>query len=176
MAFGEGNLGEAVLHLGTDNRGLRQGLAQAQRTTTARVKKISKIAAGIGIGAATGIGLVSLKAAMGLEKSFAEVRTLLPEIGDEAFGALQKDVLALSKEMGIATNQAVPALYQAISAGVPEENVASFMSVASKAAIGGVTDLETAVDGITLGRQCLRRRDHQRAGSRRPDVHDGQAR
>ncbi len=104
------------------------------------------------IGGATalaGLGLASLKMGMDFEKSMAEVKTLLPTISKEAFGKMKDDVLDFSKEMGIATDKAVPALYQAISAGVPRENVMEFMTVASKAAIGGVTELETAVDGIT---------------------------
>ena len=96
-----------------------------------------------------GAGTASVKMAIDFEKSMAEVRTLLPDISEEAFGKMRDDVLDFSKEMGIATDKAVPALYQAISAGVPKENAMEFMTVASKAAIGGVTELETAVDGIT---------------------------
>lgn len=99
--------------------------------------------------ALAGLGAASIKMAADFEKSFAEVKTLLPGLSEEAFGKLQADLLAFSKEMGIATSQSVPALYQAISAGVPPENVMTFMEIASKAAIGGVTDLETAVDGLS---------------------------
>lgn len=113
------------------------------------MSKAVGLAAGAGALAIAGIGVASVKMAADFESSMSEVKTLIPGISDEAFGALRQDVLDLSKEMGIATDQAVPALYQAISAGVPKENVATFLEVASKAAIGGVTDLETAVDGIT---------------------------
>ena len=70
-------------------------------------------------------------------------------MSDEAFGALQKDLRDFSNETGTVTTEAIPALYQAISAGVPRENVMDFLRVANKAAVGGVTDLETAVDAIT---------------------------
>lgn len=113
------------------------------------MSKAVGVAALAGGAAIAGIGIASTKMAADFESSMAEVKTLLPGISQEGFGRLRQDVLDLSKEMGIATDQAVPALYQAISAGVPKENVATFMEVASKAAIGGVTDLETAVDGIT---------------------------
>ena len=111
--------------------------------------KAAGAAFAVGGVAAAGFAVAATKMAADFQSSMGEVRTLLPDIGDEAFGALQKDLLDFSKEMGIATDEAVPALYQAISAGVPRENVMSFMEIASKAAIGGVTDLETAVDGIT---------------------------
>lgn len=110
------------------------------------IVKKGALAGGVAI---AGLGIASIKMAMDFEKSMAEVKTLLPSISDEGFKVLTDDVIALSKEMGIATSEAVPALYQAISAGVPPKNVMTFMEVASKAAIGGVTDLETAVDGIS---------------------------
>jgi TP901 family phage tail tape measure protein len=40
-------------------------------------------------------------------------------------------------------------LYEAISSGIPEGNALEFMQIASKAAVAGVTDVETAVDGLT---------------------------
>lgn len=103
----------------------------------------------IGGVALAGLGIAGLKMASDFESSLAEVKTLLPDISETAFGELEKGILQFSKDMGIATSEAIPALYQAISAGIPAENVLEFMTIASKAAIGGVTDLETAVDGIT---------------------------
>ena len=49
----------------------------------------------------------------------------------------------------MAAKDVIPALYQAISAGVPPNNVIDFLRTSGKAAIGGVTDLTSAVDGIT---------------------------
>ena len=54
-----------------------------------------------------------------------------------------------SKDMGVLPEQVVPALYQSLSAGVPPDNVFSFLTTAEKTAIGGVTDLTTAVDGLS---------------------------
>lgn len=125
-------------------------------TLSARMSSVgSKIGTALKVGAAAGgaalVGLAAsgIKAFGDFEKSMQEVKTLLPDMGQAEFKAMQDDVIALSKEMGIATDEAIPALYQSISAGVPQENVFDFMRVASKASIGGVTDLETAVDGIT---------------------------
>lgn len=115
----------------------------------------SKLKTGMKVGAAAaGVAMVGfaasgVKAFGDLEKGLNEVRTLLPDMGQKEFEGLRKQVLSFSKEMGVSTTQVVPALYQAISAGVPQENVFDFMKVASKASIGGVTDLETAVDGIS---------------------------
>jgi hypothetical protein len=94
------------------------------------------------------------------DRSMREVWTLLPDLSASAFKDLQGDVRGFVTEMGIAHQEAVPALYQAISAGVPQENVFDFLTTAAKFSIGGVTSLETAVDGLTsvtnaYGREVL---------------------
>ena len=146
------SLGNATLDLRADGSRLRRDLGSAERDTRGVVNRLSGVLKGVGIGAGiavAGIAAAAVKSALDIERGFAEVRTLLPQVGDEAFGALQQDVLNLTKEFGVATDAAIPALYQAISAGVPRENVLEFLEIASRAATGGVTDLETAVDGIT---------------------------
>jgi TP901 family phage tail tape measure protein len=82
-------------------------------------------------------------------KQMNEVFTLLPGITADAMGAMKADVKAFAVEAGVLPEKVVPALYQAISAGVPKENVFEFLRVANMAAIGGVSDLQTAVDGIS---------------------------
>ena len=124
------------------------------------VSKKMKLAGAAGATALAGIGIAGVKMAVDVEKGLREVQTLLPGLSEQGFNKLRADVFDLSKEVGIATNEIIPALYQAISAGVPQDNVMEFMRVASDAAIGGVTELQTAVDGITsavnvYGRETL---------------------
>lgn len=83
------------------------------------------------------------------EQGMAEVRTLMPDMSDRMFGDMTKQVQTFAKEFGVLPKEVVPALYQAISAGVPADNVFEFLEVSQKAARGGVTSLATAVDGIT---------------------------
>lgn len=104
------------------------------------------------LGAATaiaGIGIASVKMGLDFEKGMAEVFTLLPKLSKEGFQDLKTDVLDLSKEMGIATDDVVPALYAAISAGVEPAEALGFIETNARLAIGGVTDLATAVDLTT---------------------------
>ena len=82
------------------------------------------------------------------DSGMREVNTLIGG-SEAALATLKEQVLAMSSEFGVAANEAVPALYQAISAGVPAGNAVEFLKVASTAAIGGVTDLQTSVDGLT---------------------------
>jgi TP901 family phage tail tape measure protein len=83
------------------------------------------------------------------EKGMAEVFTLLPDASAESMAKMTEDVKDFAKEFGVLPKDTIPALYQAISAGVPQDNVFSFLETAQQAAKGGVTDLETAVDGIS---------------------------
>jgi len=98
--------------------------------------------------AALAAGGASIKMAADFDKGMREVATLTPEVADN-LDAMKKDVLDLSSALGVDAVEATGALYQAISAGVPTDNAISFLEIASKAAIGGVTDTETAVDGLT---------------------------
>jgi len=120
---------------------------------TTHAKKAA-VTMGLVFGGAAIIGGIknTVTAAAGLETKFREVVTLFGETGpiaDKTFGKVRGDVRKLSDEFGIAQETLVGGLYQAISAGVPRENAFTFMQVASKAAVGGVTDVETAVDGIS---------------------------
>ena len=83
------------------------------------------------------------------QQGMSEVFTLMPGLDDLVKEEMVENVKLLAEEMGILSSEVVPALYQAISAGVPQENVFEFLEVAGQAAIGGVTDLETAVDGLS---------------------------
>ena len=134
--------------LAGDASGATKALEQSTGGFTA-LGKAAGLAAVAGVAAIGALAVKGVQNFAKLENQLSEVRTLLPDLSDEGFGKLRDDVIAFSDEMNIATDDAIPALYQAISAGVPRENALEFLEVATKAAVGGVTDLETAVDGIT---------------------------
>ena len=98
------------------------------------------------------MGAVATNEFATVEKGLREINSLFGLTGAEAeknFGMLQQVAAEASKELGILQSDVVPAMYNAISAGVPKENIFEFIKVAGKASIGGVTDLNTAVDGLT---------------------------
>lgn len=78
-----------------------------------------------------------------------EVFTLLPDISGEAMDAMESQVKDFSAEFGVLPTETVPALYEALGAGVPQDNVFAFLETAQKLARGGATDLATAVDGLS---------------------------
>jgi len=124
--------------------GLGNVFVNAGKIAGAGIAAIGAAATAIG-GAVVGM----TKNAVGFEKQLAEVYTLLPGLSKEAMDSMNADVLEFAKNMGVLPNETIPALYQSISAGVPKDNVFEFLETAQKAAVGGVTELETAVDGIS---------------------------
>ncbi|MBE2197475.1 MAG: phage tail tape measure protein [Anaerolinea sp.] len=116
------------------------------------VGKLAKVASGALVGAGTAVGAFaaeSIKSFTSFDRGMREVFTLLPQLSDQAMGAMTNDVQEFMAETGRLGNEVVPALYQSISAGVPADNVFDFLRTANAAALGGVADLETAVDGLS---------------------------
>lgn len=99
--------------------------------------------------AVSGFAVASTKEFIKFEQGMNEVFTLMPGITQSAMDDMSKEVRQFSKDFGVLPEKVVPALYQSISAGVPPDNVFDFLATAQKAAVGGVTELETAVDGIS---------------------------
>ena len=83
------------------------------------------------------------------EEKTKEVFTLLPDITEDAMEDMMDEVDKFSKDFGVLPEKTIPALYQAISAGVPSENVFAFLETAQKAAKGGVASLTSAVDVLS---------------------------
>lgn len=156
------SVGELVVSIIGDMKALHQafkdidtelsGVASSFQTQGAKISSAGSAmttritapiaAATVAIGAAT-------HSALGFETGMAQTFTLLPDLSEEAMSGMSEDMLDFSKEMGVMTNEATPALYQAISASVPKDNVFEFLATAQKAAVGGSTELETSVDGIS---------------------------
>lgn len=161
-----GSLGKLFVEVGADTSDLERGLDGAEKRVNKFSKNVKKTGAAIGAGmskagrgltagvtlplAAAGAGFMALSGkAATFESGMNRVFTLLPGITDKAMGEMEADLLEFSREMGILPDEALPALYQALSAGVPPDNVFEFMRTSAKASIGGVADLETTVDGLT---------------------------
>jgi len=99
------------------------------------------------LGIAGGIAFAGLiKNANEFRKGMAEVNTLIDGGGIEG---LTSQVIDLSAELGIAKSELVGGLYQALSAGVPKDNVMDFLKVSAKAAIGGVATTKESVSALT---------------------------
>lgn len=101
------------------------------------------------IAAGTTAMALATKKAIDFDNGMRQVATMLPKLSKEGFGALKSETLEFSREIGKVPEEVFPALYNALSAGVPRENVFDFLRTASKGAIAGVSDLLTSVDGLS---------------------------
>jgi len=88
------------------------------------------------------------KAAREFETGMAKVNTMLGQ-QPAMLEKLGQDVTALATSYGKASGDIQNAMYQALSAGIDAAEATEFMGVAAQAATGGMTTMETAVDGLT---------------------------
>ncbi len=106
-----------------------------------------------GIGKAVTVGSALLGSFIGgsveafgaFQQRMNEVFTLLPDITGPEMAKMTDDVKAFSRETGRLPDEVIPALYQAISAGVPKENVFDFLRIANKGATSGVAQTKDEV-------------------------------
>lgn len=99
--------------------------------------------------AAAAAGAKGVKEFTKFEKGMNEVFTLLPNASENMKKEMTKDLREFTTEMGVATEKAVPALYDSISSGIPKENVFTFMETAQKAAVAGSSSLKESVNMLT---------------------------
>ena len=135
-------------------------LGKGARGAGRSLLNIGNIVKGLGIaGLATGFaglaqsiiefGNASLEAFGKFQTGINEVATLLPNLSEQGLGELEDQVLDLSVAIGRTTEDTIPALYQALSAGVPQENVFEFLKQANESAVAGNTSLTTSVDALS---------------------------
>lgn len=140
---------DVEIRIGVDDKatGKLKGIGNQMQRMSGTFKK-----AGIGMmaaGAALGGGLIALgKSAMDFEMAMREVNTMIG-LSQEGFEELSGDVQDLAKEVGKSSTELSGALYQIVSAGIDAADAINVLEVASKAAVAGVTDVETAADGLT---------------------------
>jgi TP901 family phage tail tape measure protein len=159
-AFKDGKISAA--DFAKANEGLKtslERLAAPTQTIAEKMEKLGKSGDGLkNIGSAltaaislpiAGAAIAVTKFAADFELAMRQVTSLLGKDAAASFKPLSDGVLELSKRLGVDAVGAARALYEAISAGVPKENVLAFIEVASKAAIAGVTQTKVAVDGMT---------------------------
>lgn len=144
--------GSIIIDTAIDTDELDRDLAGLKSNMTGIFKNLAKVAIAGTTAAAvavTGFAVSATKDFANFQSGMNEVFTLMPDLSKDAMDSMTDDVKDFAKEMKVLPEDVVPALYQSISAGVPRENVFDFLETAQKAAKGGVTELATAVDGIS---------------------------
>lgn len=161
-----------MVPVGADDSGLRRVLSQAEarvdqfagrvdgsvRRASSSFDALGRSASGVatavvalagvqlGTGAADSL-VEATKAAMAFQTAIAQVGTLLKGADTSRYAAQVKD---LARQFGGLPTDQAKALYEVISAGAySAANAISVLTEANRLAIGGVTDVQTAADGLT---------------------------
>ncbi len=140
---------DVEIRVGVDDKATSKlkGIGNTMQRMSGTFKK-----AGIGMmaaGAALGGGLIALgKSAADFEGAMREVNTMIG-LSQEGFEQLSGEVQDVAKTVGKSSTELSGALYQIVSAGIDAADAINVLEVAAKAAVAGVTDTETAADGLT---------------------------
>ena len=102
----------------------------------------------LSVGAVVAVLYSAAAAALEFGRNIAEVSTLLSGMDD--MPRITAEAKAMAVEFGSLPTLQAKGFYQAISAGASDAAAAvKVMTMANKLAVGGVTDVKTAVDGLT---------------------------
>jgi len=142
-------IGVEAKRLAKDLKTATGKLTSWAKSTVKAVMSIAFKGTAAAAAAIAAFGAMSLKEFASFEQGMSEVFTLLPGISEKAMAQMSDQALQLSQKMGVLPEDVVPALYSALSAGVPPDNVFNFLEAAVKASKAGVVDLNTAVDALT---------------------------
>jgi len=145
---------EGVLTLKTT--GWQQGISLAKKSLHSFGGAAMGTAAGMlgaqglnmAIRAITGTVVDSVKQFQSFQKAMNEVSTLV-DTNVVNMRVMEKGVSQLSRKYGQDADGLAKALYQTVSAGIDAGDALKFLDVATRSAIGGVTDTTTAVDALT---------------------------
>lgn len=103
----------------------------------------------LSVAAIVGFGKASLEAFGNFEKGMNSIFTLLPAKTAEAEKAMGSRVQKTMKQFGLSAEDTTNAVYNALSAGIPEDNVFKFIEDSAKSAKAGSASLDDAASTIT---------------------------
>ena len=138
--------GKGLSGIGIGAKGAVGGVASL---TGAFVGLASAMAPALAIGAVIGFGKASLETFGKFEKGMNMIFTLLPPMSKEQEKAWGNKIQNTMKRFGLTAEDTTNAVYNALSAGVPEKNVFSFIENSAKSAKAGGATLDDAAATIT---------------------------
>jgi len=138
---------------GIDNSGLIRGKQEGVGILKNMMGQVSRldIFAGLGVSAAVAFKKITseaFKMSKAYETAMKEVQTISGAVQKD-YGGYTDALRSLSKEVPQSAEQLAKAYYQVVSAGYDGAAGLKLLEVSSKAAVGGVTDVTTAADGMT---------------------------
>ena len=145
--------GALFMATGIDNSGLYEGKREALGIIKTLASEVTSfdIFSGIGISAATAFAQAA-KSSYDFEKEFRknmlEVATISTQVTDDMTGFMNQ-VMSITQEIPIKAPEAAKALYSIVSAGHDGADGMKILEVSAKAAVGRLTETETAADAVT---------------------------
>ena len=145
--------GALYVATGFDNSGFYKGKREAIGIIKTLAGEITSfdVFGGIGISAATAFAKAA-KSSYDFEKEFRknmlEVATISTQVTDDMTGFMNQ-VMSITQEIPIKAPEAAKALYSIVSAGHDGADGMKILEVSAKAAVGGLTETETAADAVT---------------------------
>ena len=145
--------GALFMATGLDNSGMYEGTREAMGIIKTLAGEITSfdVFGGIGISAATAFAQAA-KSSYDFEKEFRknmlEVATISTQVTDDMTGFMNQ-VMSITQEIPIKAPEAAKALYSIVSAGHDGADGMKILEVSAKAAVGGLTETETAADAVT---------------------------
>lgn len=138
-----GAVRDVLIRLGVDPKKAKRGCAQVRMALKGVVAGAKATAFAL---MAIGVPLVyAAKQGAEFELKMAEIATIA-DAGAGEMAKMREQVIALALEMGKSPMDMARGLYQTISAGVGAADAMEFMTVAAKAAVGGVAEQAQTVD------------------------------
>jgi len=134
-----------------DLKGGVSGVNKEVGKTTALLKKVGgAFAAYFSIGMIKSAVQDMIALNMEFEKTITNVMTLMDKTTKAKFGEfISEGALRTMAQFGLEVSDVNKALFDTISAGIKARDSIKFLNEAAKLAVGGVTNLSTAVDGMT---------------------------
>lgn len=133
-------------------RAFNQTAGQANQTMAQQEEQVNKTAQAIRRALTTAFilagaaiakfGADSIQEFAEFDKKLKEVYTLIPDASESFKNQMSDDIRKVNLEYGKLSTETLPALYQALSAGIPKENAVDAVATATEAAIAGAAELE----------------------------------
>ncbi|RYZ17171.1 MAG: phage tail tape measure protein, partial [Myxococcaceae bacterium] len=152
------HLNQKFNQMGEEKKRATDAIREVKGAADGAEPSVSRLTAGLGGLASQFIGFAAAGAAiksatseaLGFSTAMAQVSTVLEQDQLGMLGELTSKVKALGAEFGRTPTDQAGALYEILSAGASDAAKATdLLRVSNKLAIGGVTDVRTAADGLT---------------------------
>lgn len=116
----------------------------------AAAAKVGAVFTAVGAGITGALGLAA-KASLDFDAEFSKVATLLEgeDYNPKMLETLREGVMQVSREFGIALPEAIDAMANALSSGVPADNIVEFVRTSAIASKAGLAELADVTDVTT---------------------------